>query len=140
MPLAVDANDRGLRLVRVDDAADVLDVDRRVAGALPPDDDVLHRPDDLELVVRVEVVVEAAHVDVAGGQEEVRVVDRAHHLEDGQALGVQLVAVEVHGDLAHFAAVDRRRRDAAQPLDLGLNDVVGQIAELPLVEVATGDR
>ena len=65
--------------------------------------------------------------------------DRAHHLEDGQALGVQLVAVEVHGDLAHFAAADRRRRDAAQPLDLTLDDVVGQIVELPLVEVAAGD-
>ena len=91
-------------------AAHVLDVDRRVAGAQPPDDDVLHRPDDLELVVRVEVVVEAAHVDVAGRREEVGVVDGAHDLEDGQPLGEELVAVQVHGDLAHLAAVDRRRR------------------------------
>jgi hypothetical protein len=68
--------------------------------------------------------------------------DGAHDLEDGQPLGEQLVAVQVHGDLTHLAAVDRRRRHAAQTLDLGLDDVVGEIVELPLVEVAArhGDQ
>jgi len=105
--LGVDAHDRGLRLVGVVHAPDVLDVDGRQVRADVPDDDVLHRLDELELVVRVEVIVPPARLHVAGGQEEVRVVHHPHDVEDREPLGVELVAVQVHRDLADPPAVHR---------------------------------
>src|SRR2546430_11566243 len=51
-----------------------------------------------------------------------------------------LVAVEVHRDLPDLAPVDRGRGDAGEPLELGLDRVVGEVVELALVEPAARDR
>src|SRR5213594_3950929 len=132
----VDPHDGRLRLVRVDDVPEVLDMDRHAAGARLADDDVLHRPDEPELVVGVDVVVEPAHFDVACRQQEVRVVDGADDVEHREALGEELVAVQVDRDLPYFAAVHRGRGHAAQALELGLDRVVGEVIQLLLVEPA----
>src|SRR5262249_56170187 len=81
---------------------------RARAGRLavdPPHHDVLHRLHDRELVVGEDVVVERPQLDVAGGQQEVRVVDGARHLGDGDTFRVEQVAVQVDGDLADLPAV-----------------------------------
>ncbi len=136
--LAVHTHDRLLRLRGVLHTAEVAHADRLAVDA--PDDDVLHRLDDRELVVGEDVVVERAELDVSGGQEEVRVVDGAGHLGDGDPLRVEQVAVQVDGDLADLSAVHVGRGHAGQPLELGLDGVVGEVVELLLVEAAARQR
>ena len=43
-------------------------------------------------------------------------------------------------DLAHLAAADRGAGHAGDALELRLDDVVGEIVELPLVEPVAADR
>src|SRR5262249_59908062 len=111
----------------------------RLAGA-PPHHDVLHRLHDRKLVVGEDVVVERPQLDVAGGQQEVRVVDGARHLGDGDALRVEQVAIQIDGDLTDLPAVHVGGGDAVQALELRLDGVVGEIVELLLIEPAAGGR
>ena len=55
------------------------------------------------------------------------------------ALRVEEVAVQVDGDLPDLAAVDVGGGDAVDPLDLGLDRVVGDVVELLLVDAAARD-
>src|SRR4029077_18624834 len=101
------------------------------------DDNVLHGLDQLELVVREHVVVDVANLDVARRHEEVRVIDRANHVQDRDALRVQEIAVEVNRDLPDLAPVHVGGRHPVDPLDLRVHRVVRDVVELTLVEAAS---
>ena len=135
--LAVDADDRDLRLRRVLDTPNVAQADLGRAHAAH--DDVLHGLDHGELVIGEYVVVEGADLDVTRGQEEVGVVDGLRDLIDREPLRVEPVAIQIDGDLPDLPAVHVRGSDPGQALELRLDRVVGEVVESPLVEAAARD-
>ena len=58
--------------------------------------------------VGVDGIIGVAELGVAGGQEQVVVVQRLHHVERRKAAGLHLLAVEIGHHGPHLAAVDHR--------------------------------
>ncbi len=136
--LAVGADDVGLDVGRIGDGAQVPHTNR-VAQGIHLHDHVVERLDRLELIVRKDVVIEIARLQIAGGQDEVRGLDGLDDVQDREPAGLQERGVQVDVDLADLPALDRRGGDVVDLLDLRGDGVVGQVVERALVEVAAGD-
>ena len=58
----------------------------------------------VDQAVGVDVVVERPHLHVAGGQNQVLIVDRVHHVHHAEIARKQLVRIDAHHDLPVLAA------------------------------------
>ena len=128
---AVDAGDRRLLLLAVDDVGDLREVDG--AAALLRDDDAAELRGILDLAFDAHDAVALAARQAAGGHVLVRDADRAHHLVEADAERGERIRLDLHEDLPRDLAegVDARdARDVLEPLD---DRVVGERGELAQV-------
>ena len=102
-----------------------------------PDDLERHRVDLLRgghLAVGVEVVILGADAHVAGGQDEVGLVDAVHHIHQAHVVGFELERIDVDLNLPITAAVRLRHRCAGHVRDLIAHLELREILELGFVE------
>ena len=71
--------------------------------------DLSHPVNDVEHRIAVNGIVGCAELGVAGGQEDVVLVDSVHHIHRREMTGLQLDAVKIHHHRPDFAAVDQWR-------------------------------
>src|ERR1022692_3015717 len=124
--LTVVAYHVGLNLLRIFGIAEVGDAHRRLPHHLDRKIvDVRHRA---QLAIRVDVVIQRPKLHIARRQNQVRVVDGAHHVHGTQLVGFQLVGVGIDHDLAVRPAERLRHAGARNTADL--------VADLKLRHVA----
>src|SRR5581483_6509797 len=87
-----------------------------------------------KLAVGVDVVIELAELHITGGQDQVRVIDRANQVHQAQLVRLELVRVGVHHDLAVAAAEGLRHAGARYAGHLVAYLELRQIAQGSLVE------
>ncbi len=136
-PLPVDAHNVGLRRKAVAHIADVVDVDRRAVYSL--DRQVVERRNRLRRAVGLDLIVDLAHLHIAGGQDDVLRAHRVHHVGSGEAIGLQLLGVDVHLHLALLAAVWEGHGGALHRGQLGANEVRAKVVQLLLCEAVAGE-
>src|SRR5690348_13552697 len=137
-PFSVGSNDVRLNVRGIGHRTEVAHA-HRVALLIDFHDDVLNRLDGAELVVGEDVVIEVAGLDVPRGQNEVRSLDRFHHVQNRQAAGIEQGRVQINVDLADLSAFDGRGGDVGDLFDLRRDGVEGQVIERSLIEVVAGD-
>jgi hypothetical protein len=93
-----------------------------------------------ELAVRVEVVVGRADLHVAGGEDQVAVVDGADDVHDGQLVGLELQRVDVDHDLPVLPAERLRHGRTGDAGHLVAHGVLSEVPELRLVQALALER
>ena len=88
----------------------------------------------------IDGVVERADLDVAGRQDQVGVVDRAHHVHRAHLVRLQLVGIDVDHDLAVLAAERLRHRRAGHARELVADRELPEVAQLGLVQALAFQR
>ena len=130
--LAVDGHDVVLDLMGVLGAADVAHGHRRAADGLQRNAvDVGNRA---ELAVGEDGVVERPDLHVARRQNQVGVVDGAHHVHRAHLVRLQLRRIDVDHDLAVLAAERRRHRRAVHAGQLVADGELAEVAQLRFVQ------
>ena len=130
-PLAVHLDDVVLDLVGVLGVADVADAHHRAVGRRLERNpvDVGHVP---ELAVREDRVVVRPDLHVARRQNQVRVVDGAHHVHRAHLVRLELRRIDVHHDLPVLAAERLRHRRAGHARQLVADRELPDVAQLRL--------
>ncbi len=115
---------------------DVMQEHRRRAALA--DRHVLQRVERRRHAVQMDDELLRAQLGVAGGQRQRLGVDRVDHIGGGEAVGAQLVGVEIDHDLAVAAAGGRRQGDAGNRRQGLAHLVQAVIVELLLVQRVRG--
>src|SRR5579859_7659168 len=132
--LTVNANNVGLDGLRVNGFAHVADKHGRLRLA----DGLQRHGVDIgcrgRLAVGVEVVVVRANLHVAGGENQVGVIDFAHDVHGAQLMRLQLERVHINHDLAVAAAKGLGNRGARNVGNLISNVEASEVLKLGFVE------
>ncbi len=110
------------------DMGDVAHEDRAAVDLL--DRQMVQRLDGVGAVIDRQGIILAADLGVAGGQDDVLVVEGGGDVGRGQAARVQRLLVEVGHDDARLAAIGRRHVGAMHDGEIGPDDVLAKIVEL----------
>ncbi len=128
----VRADDVGLRNEAVVNRGDVFEVDRRAVDRL--DRQVVERRDAGQAAVQADGIFGPRELRRARRHDQVLKVQGVRHVNRRQALGVQLVEVQVHHDLTVLAAERIRHRRALHGGERRADEVVPEVEDFLLGE------
>src|SRR5580704_9668647 len=136
--LAVDADDVGLNAVRILGFADIVHRDPGVSINFEwYFTQFVHVVDE---AVRIDEIIVGAHLHVARGKNQIRVVHRANHIHQAELPRRQLIRIDVDHDLAISASEHAGNFRARYNCDLIANLKLGVVVKLSFVQALAFDR
>jgi len=130
--LPVDTHDVGLELSTVLCLSDIADHHRGIAdGFQRKIVDLVH---DGNLTIGIDVVVLHANANIAGGKNQIGLVERIHHIHDAHLVSFQPHRIDVHHDLAIASAIGLRNGCPRNIGDLIANGKLRQILERGFIQ------
>ena len=125
--LSVDMNDVVLKSVGILELADVRHQHRIVAVHL---DRILAGILQIELRVRIDVVVEISDLNVARRKNDVRLTQGPHHVHRTDLPGFQLERIDIELDLTPWSAKRLRNGCAGNARELIANEVLSDVLQI----------
>ena len=130
--LTVHTHDVGLNGVGVHGVADIPDEHGGLADRFQG-----HAVDELGgrcLAVGIQIVIDGSDFDVAGGKNEIALVDGANHVHGAQLVGFKLQWIDIHHDLAILSAEGLGNRSAWDVGNLVANVVLTEVVQFGFVQ------